>query len=60
MLKDRTADALQGRADMLRTAAQEAEDTCVKQQMLATAQEFERLRTLITPVLSPEASHAAR
>lgn len=54
MLKDRTAEALHGRAKTLREAAAEAEDTCVKERMLASAQEFERLVAVITPVLSAD------
>ena len=60
MLKDQTAEDLRGKASTLRNAADEAEDTCVKLSLLADASDFERLITLVTPVLSAGETPAAR
>jgi len=54
MLKDRTAEALRNRAMSLRIAANRAEDACVQERMREKAAEFDRLVTVITPVLSPD------
>ena len=54
MLKDRTVEVLRNRAQSLRIAALRAEDTCVQELMRARADEFERLVTLVTPVLSSD------
>ncbi len=59
MLKDQTAEALRSRADTLRVAAAEAEDTCVKVRLLANARDFERLISIVTPVLSASEVRAA-
>jgi len=60
MLKDQTAEDLRGKASTLRTAADEAEDVCVKQHLLANARDFDRLITLVTPVLTAAETHTAR
>jgi hypothetical protein len=61
MLKDRTAEALLNQAETLRVAAAAAEDACVKERMCERAEDFERLVTMIKPVLSPtEDLNAAR
>jgi hypothetical protein len=60
MLKDQTAEDLWGKVSTLRSAADEAEDTCVKLRLLAHARDFERLITLVTPVLTAAEAPAAR
>jgi len=57
MLKDRTAEALRHRAKSLRLAATRAEDSCVQDRMREKAAEFDRLVTVITPVLTPDELH---
>jgi hypothetical protein len=54
MLRDRTAEALRHRAMSLRIAANRAEDTCVQEHMREKAAEFDRLVTVVTPVLSAD------
>ena len=58
MLKDRTAETLRNRAQSLRMAAARAEDSCVQDRMREKAAEFDRLVTVITPVLSSDELHA--
>lgn len=58
MLKDRTAEALRNRAMSLRIAANRAEDVCVQNQMREKAADFDRLVTVITPVLTPDETRA--
>ena len=59
MLKDQTAEDLRTRAETLRIAARQAEDTCVKIRLLAHARDFERLIGLVTPVLAADRSGAS-
>lgn len=54
MLKDRTAETLRKRAMSLRIAANRAEDCCVQERMREKAAEFDRLVTMITPVLASD------
>ena len=60
MLKDRTTEALRGRIDQLRIAADRAEDSCVKLRLKARAEDFEKLITVVTPVLSADEPQAVR
>ena len=58
MLRDRTAEALRNRAMSYRIAANRAEDLCVQERMREKAAEFDRLVTVIKPVLSPDEPRA--